>query len=335
MWHTSCQLPSGAVGGDMTSTTDGRGHLAAFEHEALIFRGADELLAAVLPFIYAGLQAGDPILVATPDDHIDVIRRELGESNAERVSFLDMKLIGGNPARIIPVWEDFVSRSAAPGVTPRGIAEPAWAGRGQEELVECEHHEALLNVAFASSPPWRLLCPYDAENLPVQAISGAERTHPVLTDHGRHHANRSWPGLATMGRPVTTPLRARPPTAVTLSFSPADLREVRRVVADIALGGGLTPTRAEDLALAAHEMAANSIRHGGGSGVLHTWMQDGTALAEVSDAGRIEDALVGRRPPDPALVGGRGVWMAHQLCDLVQVRRTPSGTTVRLHQRSS
>jgi len=319
----------------MTSTTDGRGPLLAFEHEALIFRGPDELLAAALPFLQAGLEAGDPTLVATPEDHLTAIRDRLGPVDAERITFLDMKEVGGNPARIIAIWQDFISRSSAPGVTPRGIGEPAWPGRSDAELVECEHHEALLNVAFAGSPPWRLLCPYDAEALPPEAIRAAERTHPLLTDHRGHDVNRSWPGLATMARPNTASLSAPPATALELPFSAADLREVRHLVAEVARGGGLTPTRAEDLALAAHEMAANSIRHGGGSGLLRAWLQDDTAMAEVSDAGQIDDALVGRRQPDPDLVGGRGVWMAHQLCDLVQVRRTPSGTTVRLHQRRS
>ena len=29
--------------------------------------------------------------------------------------------------------------------------------------------------------------------------------------------------------------------------------------------------------------------------------------------------------------GGRGLWLAHQLADLVQIRRSPAGMTVRVH----
>jgi anti-sigma regulatory factor (Ser/Thr protein kinase) len=319
----------------MTSTTDGRGRLRTFEHEALIFHGTDDLIGGVVPFLAEGLESGDPMLVATPSDHLAAIRDGLGPVDISRVTFLDMKEIGGNPARIIPIWEDFVTRWSGAGLTPRGIAEPVWPGRSDEELVECQHHEALINVAFAGQEPWRLVCPYDADALPPAVVTAAQHTHPLLTDRGRRQVNHSWPGLAAMAAPSTDALSAAPGTALTLSFSAADLREVRRVVADVAISGGLTSTRAEDLALAVHEMAANSIRHGGGSGLLRTWVDDGTALAEVSDAGQIDDALVGRRQPDPERVGGRGVWMAHQLCDLVQVRRTPTGTTVRLHQRRS
>jgi hypothetical protein len=31
------------------------------------------------------------------------------------------------------------------------------------------------------------------------------------------------------------------------------------------------------------------------------------------------------------LEGGRGVWLANQLCDLVQIRSAPRSTQVRLH----
>ena len=34
-------------------------------------------------------------------------------------------------------------------------------------------------------------------------------------------------------------------------------------------------------------------------------------------------------------MGGRGVWLANQLCDLVQIRSGAAGTVVRLHARRS
>ena len=44
------------------------------------------------------------------------------------------------------------------------------------------------------------------------------------------------------------------------------------------------------------------------------------------------EPLVGReRPAGPA--GGYGLWLANQLCDLVQVRSFPAGSVVRLHMR--
>jgi hypothetical protein len=54
-------------------------------------------------------------------------------------------------------------------------------------------------------------------------------------------------------------------------------------------------------------------------------------ICEISDAGSIADPLVGRENPPVDRLGGRGLWMANQLCDLVQVRSGAFGTVVRLH----
>ena len=83
--------------------------------------------------------------------------------------------------------------------------------------------------------------------------------------------------------------------------------------------------------LAVNEAAANSIVHGGGHGVLRTWSENGSLVCEVRDRGRITDPLVGRRRPPLDATTGRGVWLAHQICDLVQLRSGADGTVVRVH----
>jgi len=44
-----------------------------------------------------------------------------------------------------------------------------------------------------------------------------------------------------------------------------------------------------------------------------------------------EGSVAGRERPHEGQVGGWGLWLANQLCDLVQVRSFPDGTVVRLH----
>jgi hypothetical protein len=53
----------------------------------------------------------------------------------------------------------------------------------------------------------------------------------------------------------------------------------------------------------------------------------------VRDGGRITRALAGRERPERGQVGGYGLWLANQLCDLVQVRAFAAGGAVRLHVR--
>ena len=51
---------------------------------------------------------------------------------------------------------------------------------------------------------------------------------------------------------------------------------------------------------------------------------------KLRDSGRIDDPLVGRRRPNSTQVGDRGLWLANQLCDLVQIRSNGAGSLVRL-----
>jgi anti-sigma regulatory factor (Ser/Thr protein kinase) len=109
--------------------------------------------------------------------------------------------------------------------------------------------------------------------------------------------------------------------------------------ADVAASGGgrraggrnLAPARIPDLVLAVDETVTNSIRYGGGEGVLQIWSQDGKVVCEVRDNGVIDQPLAGRLVPDSTEPGGFGLWLANQLCDLVQIRTSQQGSVVRLH----
>ncbi|MBB4663114.1 ATP-binding protein [Conexibacter arvalis] len=107
---------------------------------------------------------------------------------------------------------------------------------------------------------------------------------------------------------------------------------LRAAVAEHAAAAGLPARRAGDLVLAAHEIAANAHLHGGGSATLRTWTADGEFLCEVADRGAgMTDPHAGSVEPEPAQIGGRGLWLARQLCDRVQIRTGAGGTVVRLH----
>ncbi len=59
------------------------------------------------------------------------------------------------------------------------------------------------------------------------------------------------------------------------------------------------------------------------------WLEPGAVVVEFTDAGRLADPLLGRLFPPLDSVGGRGLYLVQQLCDLVQVRSSLDGTTVR------
>ena len=73
----------------------------------------------------------------------------------------------------------------------------------------------------------------------------------------------------------------------------------------------------------------NAIVHGSGSGDVTVW-QTGTAAvaAEVHDLGSGGPFEVPAKPPPPERLGGRGLWLASQLCDRVLVLSGRRGTSV-------
>lgn len=296
-----------------------------FQHQALIYDDAGEYLAGTLPFLWAGLEAGQRLLVAVGPEQTELLQRELG-SDAERVRFADMREVGRNPASIIPIWQDFVDESA--GGPMRGIGEPVWASRSAAALEECRRHESLLNVAFDGGPAWDLLCPYDAESLGDEVLEKVAHSHPHICRDGHREESRSFVSEEDYFGGDLLPPTSAPQV---LDFGLTELGEVRRRVAAAAEDAGIDPVGVADLVTAASELAANSVVHGGGSGTLRLWREEERLLAEVEDRGRIEEPLVGRIRPDVSQQGGRGLWLANQLCDLVQIRSGDAGTTVRLH----
>jgi anti-sigma regulatory factor (Ser/Thr protein kinase) len=116
-----------------------------------------------------------------------------------------------------------------------------------------------------------------------------------------------------------------------LRFTEPDLPRLRAEVAVAAEAAGLDPRRVPDFVLSAHELAANSVMHADGGGLLRLWIQGGNLVCEVSDQGELENLAAGRRRPDLSGEGGAGLWIVRQACDGVQIRSVPGqGTAVRM-----
>ena len=297
-----------------------------FRHEVAFYSGWDDLARSVLPFVREGVERREPVLVAMVPEKLRVLEDALGP-DAVRVDFVDMSELGANPACIIPEWRRFLEDTRESGPV-RGVGEPVWLGRRDVELDEAELHEGLLNLAFDDGPGWRLLCPYDVSELSPAVVYEAMRNHPLVLSGTEREVG--YGGHAHALRAFTSPLPEVPAHALTYRFELLDLAGVRNRVREVCRDQGLAPARADDLMLAAHELATNSVVHGGGHGLLAIWREPGALVVEVADSGRIDDPLVGRGLVDLHSENGRGIWMANQLCELVQVRSGPRGTQVRL-----
>ncbi|QFZ24329.1 sensor histidine kinase [Saccharothrix syringae] len=296
-------------------------------HEALLYRDDEQYLASTVPFVCEGLAAGEPVLVAVPQERIDLLRSALGPA-ADRVEFLDMRRVGRNPGRIIPgVLTAFADTSSASRV--RILDEPIWPGRTALEYPACVQHEALVNVAFEGRGTW-VLCAYDSGTLTPDVLRDAEATHPVVVEDDRRRSSTGYREPLLTSEEFNRPLPPPPEDAITRRFDLDELSSVRRLVAEFGTDTGLTPDQVEDLVLAVNELTTNSVVHGGGVGTLLIWRESGIVVCEVRDSGRLANPMVGRRNPGASANGGYGVMLVNLLCDLVRVHTQDNGTTIRV-----
>ena len=322
----ACRLPAGHTRG--MTMPDANLSDEGFHHLALLYRSSQEYLSTLLAFVRTGLARAEPVFVAVPAAAGELLRDRLTPASGQ-VTFADMARMGLNPARNIPAVRTFVD--AHPGRRIRYVGEPAWPARSADELRETARHEALVNPAFCDAQV-TILCPYDVRALAPSVIADARRLHPVLLRRGEQQASPEYPGPDLLPPAFDAPLPEPPPGAARLRYT-ANLRPVRDVVASHAAQAGLTPGRSTDLVLAVSEIAANTVRHTRNGGTLLVWRTPDCLICQIHDQGRITDPLAGQRPPALDVLGGQGLWVVNQVCDLVEMRSGRTGTTVRLHMR--
>ena len=308
---TAAPRPSGEGGG--------------FQHEAFLYQGPEEFLEGTAAFIREGLSAGDPVLVAVEATSAARLRERVPDSS--RVRWVDVTRIGRNPARITSLWQEFVARAG--GGALRGVGEPIWPLRSAAELAESQRHEHLLNHAFAGTSAFRLLCPYDRQALDPAVIAEARRSHPALIERSTARPSTEYRGLEAASAPFDAPLSE--PRAVPSDDAVDGLSELALfgLVTARSADAGLNTGRARDLA-AAVVAAEESLRVGDGGRRLRVWREDAALICELRTPAVLSDPLAGRHPPS-ARPEARGLWLANQLCDLVELRSFPTGTVARLH----
>lgn len=114
-------------------------------------------------------------------------------------------------------------------------------------------------------------------------------------------------------------------------FATDSLVLLRNTVAAHASGLGVDDLRVADLVLVAYELAANAVRHGGGTGTLRLW-RTGTdqIICQVTDPGPAPDDLAqqGLHPQSPSQLGGRGIWLIRQFTHALDIQTGPGETRI-------
>nr|WP_275941357.1 sensor histidine kinase [Planosporangium flavigriseum] len=299
-------------------------------HQALIYRDAQQFLAAVLPFITEGLGRGEPVLAVATEANCGLLRDELGKYAAD-VQFVEPTRWYDSPGRALATCHRYVHERRNGHNQVRVVGEPTWAGLDPLETAGWKRFEASLNIALAAAPAW-LLCSYDERVVAPGVIADARRTHPELSGGGKSAEYSNPAGFCSE---LQTPLEPAPEGSYAALNFDGDPAPVRRFVVAEAARLGLPIGCLDDLILAVNEVATNAIRHGAGSGRVQVWRDERYLICEVFDAGQATEGLFNMVPPRPDSEGGHGMWITRQLCDLVEIRSLPNGTTIRLYTRYS
>ena len=189
----------GGLSGGFESATENWLQGPELGHVAFFYDSRNEYAGVTGEFVRAGLEAGDPVMVAVPAANAEVIREHARDQ--EMPAFEDMAVLGRNPARIIAALCTFAD--SHPGQLLHYVGEPAWPSRTRSECAEVMWHEQLLNVAF-DHERFRILCPYDVAGLESEVLEQAAGTHPVVMRNGRLEHSPAFSSSAGTRRLCTT-----------------------------------------------------------------------------------------------------------------------------------
>ncbi|TFV86661.1 sensor histidine kinase [Blastococcus sp. CT_GayMR20] len=315
-------------------------------HGAAVVADEQELLGVALPFLDAGLRAGDLVALTCPPETVELISRELGERARAVESDPRMSLLGSRAPDALTMCGRYLERAIASG---QGASGTPATGSGRLRVVaevdfgsdpadwrEGQRFESVYNRLLGAAPV-SAICLYDRRRLPAPVVDSAAQTHPQLV------RGTSWSPSARFQDPGTyvpsLPLPREPVEDGDPVFAVDDARTLAGLRHQLgAVIASLVPDREqqEDLHLGCAEIAANAFRHGVRPVSARMWGDGERVVCVISDRGTsYGDPFSGFTPAHGLDLshGGMGLWLARKLWDHVDVLPTAEGLSVRLSSR--
>ena len=281
-------------------------------HETAFYGSDDEFVAIVGPFLRDGVAAGEPTIVACAPANTALLR--------EAVDCTGVRFLAGSGRYVRPGPTIHAYRSMFGDLVAAGADQIRVVGDVPHPGVGMDWHgwaryEAAINIAYDEFPLWGL-CPYDTRTAPASVLDDVACTHPhVASASGHHHSDRYLDPasfLDARSPPPVDPVELTEPHTIVLDPDP---RSARAALHEAGVERVLGVTGAANLALATSEAVTNALVHGRPPTTLRLWVSDDRVITTVTDRGPgPSDPFVGLVPAPTDQPGGRGLWIANQVC---------------------
>jgi anti-sigma regulatory factor (Ser/Thr protein kinase) len=327
-WSRSARVAAHRPAGEQLEVTHG--------HGASVVANERELLATALPFLEAGLRAGDLVALTCPQDTVELLSRELGERATAVESEPRISLLGARAPDALTMCRRYLERAMAGGSGRLRVVAEVDFGRDPADWREGQRFESVYNRLLGDAPV-TAICLYDRRRLPAEVVASAAATHPLLVHGERWHTSADFqdPGVYVPSLPLPrAPVEDGDP-AFAVEDAPT-LAGLRHQLGAVLASLVADRDQQEDLHLAASEIASNAFRHGVRPVSARVWSDGDRLICAISDCGTsYRDPFSGFAPAHGMDLshGGMGLWLARKLWDHVDVVPGEHGLTVRLSTR--
>lgn len=303
-----------------------------FHHEVALYSSDEEFLGTVVPFVRDGIEQGEPVLINLREHTRGLILSMVGA--VPGVIYLNADATPTLPATAIRAYRELLADLTRQGSRPGRLVGDLLERAGVSRWAGWARYEAAVNRVYAEFPV-RTLCVYDTRTTPAEVLADVRRTHPhIVVTGGSCLDNDDFEDpqqfLAERLYVDQDPAEPDTPAVDLVDPLPALARHAIREAAKSCLAD---PDDVDDAVIAAGEAAANALRHGGPSVRIRAWAQPERLVIAVTDSGDgPSDPYVGLIPAlrTGTSLGGRGLWMIHQVCSEVSLHRCPEGFTIRM-----
>lgn len=316
-----------------------RSEEAGVVHEGWFYDSDEAMLTAAEEYLRHGVERGDLMMLSSSNEHLWRLGDRLGDQ-ADDIRFISEDAFYDHPARVLAAVRALVDEGGRRGRRVRVMGRPRWLHAEHTRKRDWLRLESLMNDGLLDRG-CDLCCLYDIRTVPAPLLDDLYATHPWirrLTDDGapspgmsvrrNERFRESQDYLAAL---YQVPLPEPPATAVSAAFDRTQLPELRQTVTACALSARLPAERIREVTLAVHELAANIVTHGGGTGRMYSWTENGSLVYQLNGPRWVSlPVAAGFLAPPLDALSGRGLWLAHQLSEAFDIGVTRDGQAVRI-----